>query len=1194
VKKRQDAVGQKVFTCFGDNCCGGDRTCFCKNLGACLAPPLPGTDGFEVNALPDYVLPDNVAVHDICLNGKCETVFRSLIDLMNGDDYAGDYRFGVDAEWTFIKQGRWVKEVGPVACLIIANKDNVWLVAADACGKSLRSGHLRSFFEHDKVRLYGRNAGGDISKTNRNFNISITPKNVKEVGAMATEKHLGNQGNALQDLFSAAFGLHLPKPVDVRQSRWVYPWTEEQRRYAASDGHASWKLGDHLEDLPDPGRTLLKDPTNVPVAVGSDLAFVSAGKVLAIGKLVKLGTASKIKKHDGVNVSKTRAVVSVIKVFDLRATLKYTKVGGPVTLYDAVCTDVLWNMQNLRVATPAEVSRPPIVPSPPAPAPQPEEQIEDERPRPTWADLSAGVKKDIFHIMNLLKLPKDHSLYYRFYQEFRDTCLVNNTKDELDVREVLASVYGITDELEQTEWMKDSANEAYMRLRVRREVPRGDLLAQALEKLFAMFKDKVDDKMKKPRPFFSDDSKKKAKEIIEHARKGCLSDIPGVTLYFRVARDADGLSLWRCARGTNITELIHQKLHQLLSGTNLGPRAAVAVISLFRSRYNHRAAVRNRRGVPDFGHYNFALIERIQREVEQLVDMGVMDVADLEYPTWPNSDQFLPANEYVDVGPYTGSGGAEMTATEFTFDVDNDPRKKLSENKRFLAKRQESKCGLPFLPISAKERKLYNQLAAVPALLLDNGVVDSLAMCREWMTTGPDGRPKHVDGRDVFPKYPVMFDAYQKTHLKAQRRRNMEKGFAAELLALQTERAILFGSLDAEAGAYYQDVSDDETSDEEDGEHGRFRAKDRPPPPGLTYKDVIGVSVGVSEDADAAAARKKSAHMEMDMEMEMEMDFEPAEMSGNTGADEFDVGLAVSMIESAYFEQPQSSLRELAFAMYTADKQMILVYFLSESVLHEVMRALGKIVGTAVGDGDCLLWSALTLARSGSHNIPQASIPATPLLLREAVTTYIKTIFAPSGLPVNDNLFGEDGQLEQFSTPASRLAWANKYVVGGKYVGEEFAFAIGLFWKRNVNLWINVSVYSPGTKPTLMCLKFRYGNVEPGSLPLEFAFVNHNHYIPVFDKPAGSLFAALHRFAPALGVEDNVCARGVDAQPPQKKRKKESAPRRAARCMNKDHHGPPGSRNDCPGLKCTPKKCPWQQPREGFALPLPLPPRYRN
>lgn len=119
-------------------------------------------------------------------------------------------------------------------------------------------------------------------------------------------------------------------------------------------------------------------------------------------------------------------------------------------------------------------------------------------------------------------------------------------------------------------------NFRYVVLRVRRHIPPPQQLYHRVKAVFDFFADQEDSE--KHQPLFNKEAKKKAKLVLEAILRGELSDPPGAEWYVRktnqrgeVMVDRDGLWLYRCFRGTNLTESMHQSLTTAFGHTRAGP-----------------------------------------------------------------------------------------------------------------------------------------------------------------------------------------------------------------------------------------------------------------------------------------------------------------------------------------------------------------------------------------------------------------------------------------------------------------------------------------------------------------------------------------------------------------------------------------------------------------------------------------------
>ena len=79
--------------------------------------------------------------------------------------------------------------------------------------------------------------------------------------------------------------------------------------------------------------------------------------------------------------------------------------------------------------------------------------------------------------------------------------------------------------------------------------------------------------------FFSKDACGMAARLIDTARLGFLSDPVGVSLYYRMGIDKDGLSIYRTIRGTNSVEGgVHMTIHRVFGSLQASPELAECIL----------------------------------------------------------------------------------------------------------------------------------------------------------------------------------------------------------------------------------------------------------------------------------------------------------------------------------------------------------------------------------------------------------------------------------------------------------------------------------------------------------------------------------------------------------------------------------------------------------------------------------------
>lgn len=97
-----------------------------------------------------------------------------------------------------------------------------------------------------------------------------------------------------------------------------------------------------------------------------------------------------------------------------------------------------------------------------------------------------------------------------------------------------------------------------------RVIPPPDDLAGRFDLVHRIYGHLLDAKTKQP--LLRAEAWEAAKRLRVHIKAGCLSDPPGVALYFEAGKDsATGCSLFRCVRGTNDLEGYHLHMRLLVA-----------------------------------------------------------------------------------------------------------------------------------------------------------------------------------------------------------------------------------------------------------------------------------------------------------------------------------------------------------------------------------------------------------------------------------------------------------------------------------------------------------------------------------------------------------------------------------------------------------------------------------------------------
>ena len=235
-----------------------------------------------------------------------------------------------------------------------------------------------------------------------------------------------------------------------------------------------------------------------------------------------------------------------------------------------------------------------------------------------WTEI--WLKLDIFHAQQRIKpLSKKHGAFKRFAAAFRDAVFAVSPEAAETVKQKLMTNRGITWEEADQLYITDNQ---YFIDKVERHVPEPEALVEALEMVRAIFADCEDaDTGKK---FFTPDTHLAFDRVVSHARKGCLSDRPGVSYYYRATDRNGNEGPLRSRRGTSQIEALHYHLRRLLHGAhNVSQVKAVLLLAEYISRWNSRQAARSH-SEPWYTWYDFGKMEAI---VELAAQCGVV-----EYP----------------------------------------------------------------------------------------------------------------------------------------------------------------------------------------------------------------------------------------------------------------------------------------------------------------------------------------------------------------------------------------------------------------------------------------------------------------------------------------------------------------------------------------------------------------------------------
>ena len=301
----------------------------------------------------------------------------------------------------------------------------------------------------------------------------------------------------------------------------------------------------------------------------------------------------------------------------------------------------------------------------------------------------SGVKGDMFHAMDrmLRVIPKGHGALGLFSRTLSHAMMLFNKTDAEKARKVAATKFPNMSWgdvlLRQADWVSKH---------VRRFVPKPSVLVPRLEAVIEEFQDCVDADTQQR--LFSPVAKLAAKSVLDMARKGFLSDPPGISMYVLRKFDRDNLPVWLCCRGTNSNEGgVHQKLvRNFLSMQGASMELVSFVMLEWVQRHNIRAENNNCQDAVFLGHYDTWLMDDIVAIERDVYDTPVA------CPKWVRADDFdagdvfvgvmsMPADKVEQCGLPTGALREQSLPVI----------KALSQQKRWLAKTLGSV--FPLLPV---------------------------------------------------------------------------------------------------------------------------------------------------------------------------------------------------------------------------------------------------------------------------------------------------------------------------------------------------------------------------------------------------------------------------------------------------------------------------------------------------------------
>ncbi|KAI9484349.1 hypothetical protein BDB00DRAFT_878931 [Zychaea mexicana] len=188
--------------------------------------------------------------------------------------------------------------------------------------------------------------------------------------------------------------------------------------------------------------------------------------------------------------------------------------------------------------------------------------------------VRSRVLKDVYHLMAMVRVPRKHGASAEFARKLRDALFIVDSDDKAHVIPPAETLYFIIKQL----------FESYGPIKCARA----------------------------GRPLFDNEAWQQARNVLTTIHHGYVSDPPGMSFYYLMRYDKNGLPLYRCCRGTTSLEgSIHQNVIRKFGSFGASPQLADAVLVDYRLRHNIDVGTMNWYGRLHKGHYDPWLLQCI-------------------------------------------------------------------------------------------------------------------------------------------------------------------------------------------------------------------------------------------------------------------------------------------------------------------------------------------------------------------------------------------------------------------------------------------------------------------------------------------------------------------------------------------------------------------------------------------------------
>jgi len=730
--------------------------------------------------LPLLNLPLNVKIH---IKSNATQMMAALaciqekLDLIPEDD---KLMIGFDMEWNVdLTPGQYKNEATAVVAIAFENHIFILQIASFTKLKKIPPA-LKNILVQPRILKAGRGIQSDLKRLQRETGIKEEFLGGVDLAAFAKKCHTApNAKVGLAELSALVLNHRLEKNEAIRIST---EWdnnnlSNEQIKYAALDAYASQAIYNRLIEIEKFG----KIPENVKEGLAVIIYQQDGQKVIAHGTWSSINF-QRDQVIDGINFKAAEnmklVAIDIQKILIPAATVP-THHGHALKDFGLPPFTVIFNRNQVHAAFPeVEDSTPDLhsrqdrnleiqseannivkeylstdinddswtrsidddCEANPAMSTINQHEIDLENLRigaefisyiPTFEPvIRSRVLKDIWHIFDMISISKSHSLRQEFARTLRDAVFLINEEDRAHVDARLRSEGSSFEE-------KLKYQPKYLWRLVRRHVPPPEKLYKLVYTVFETYgplKDTLTGQ-----PLFTPNAWKNAKNVLKLIEAGYMSDPPGVSLYYDVGLDRkeNGLTVWRCIRGTNFTEGgVHHSIRSCFPDSVVSTRNAVNRLADFQLHHNLRVGTLNRTGHKYSGHDDIWLYDDLQLTIEET---RYAVPTSYEIKGWINGLLYQPTSEVSGILPIPSSiqRNAGLQA------IVHNPTSKLPH--QYLANRQGTRFAVIGIH-SSTERKLFSQL------MRENSSFNRDKKDPDWKAAIQIWNTEYADGKTIFYK----------------------------------------------------------------------------------------------------------------------------------------------------------------------------------------------------------------------------------------------------------------------------------------------------------------------------------------------------------------------------------------------------------------------------------------------------------